>query len=704
MTLLLLTLIPLGTSVIQLLFGRRLPRQGDWLAVGGLVVSWILAMTLVAPVFFFGHAVPDQDVSFLWATSSDAAWRLGVHCDGLTLAMLLVVTTCSLLIHIFSTGYMHGNPLYSRFFAQISFFTFAMLGLVVSDNFLFLFICWELMGLCSYLLIGFYSWAPACGYDRDEPRKAAMKAFLTTRVGDVALLVGIAALYSATGELTFSGIAAAIERGGVSHAALLVAAFGILGGAIGKSAQFPLHVWLPDAMEGPSPVSALIHAATMVAAGIYLVGRAIAAGIFPQEAILATALVGSFTALFSATMALPAYDFKKILAYSTISQLGFMLTALAVDGWTAGFFHLTTHAFFKALLFLGSGVVLHAVHTRDMRKMGGLKSKLPITYWTMMIGSLSLSGFPFLFAGFWSKDEILGAALAWGMRHGDIFYIPFFLLIAAAGLTAFYTFRMMILVFHGEPAKAHGHHDGRHDDHAHHNHEPLSMIAPLIALAFLAIVAGWPFMLGDRFHEVVTMTPASAAAAAVAEHGEAADAPHSGPDAARPATAHGAAPSHGHGDAVAHRAHNIAMIASIIVALGGIGLAFAVYHYRRISPDRFTRGRALSGYHNLLVNLYGIDACYMQIVKEVVALTNGVGLFDRAVIDRAVDATAPGLRAASIAARETDARVIDYVINGAADVTRSGGGSLRKLQTGRVQDYALALMAAVLILVIWVSV
>ncbi len=701
-------LIPLIASVLQLFIAKRFPAW-TWITVGAIGVSWILSMALFVPAFFLGRPIADQTLTMTWAETATSLWRLGIRADGLTLSMLFVVSTCSLLIHIFSTGYMHGNPLYTRFFAYISFFTFAMLGLVGSDNFVFLFICWELMGLCSYLLIGFYSWCPECGYDRITPYKAAIKAFLTTRVGDVGLFIGIGIFYHGTGSLTFHGIQTAIHNGVMSHSAMLVGALFILSGAIGKSAQFPLHVWLPDAMEGPSPVSALIHAATMVAAGIYLVGRSIMFDLFPPGALFVTAMVGSFTAFFAATMALPAYDFKKILAYSTISQLGFMLASLGVGGWTPGFFHLTTHAFFKALLFLGSGAVLHAVHTRDMREMGGLKAMLPITYWTMLIGSLSLSGFPLL-AGFFSKDEILASALVWGMSHHDkLHYVPFVFLICAAAMTAFYTFRMMFLVFHGEPAhKAHGHHDAHHDahaqdhgDHGHHNHEPFSMMMPLVVLAILAIFAGYGW-LATPFHDLVKLEPRETRVAA-ADH--AAAAPQEKPEVEH-APAEPAAGESAHGDdheAMHHKAHNIAMAASIVAGLGGIGLAMILYLFRILSPELFLIGPG-RWIHAVLVNLYWIDALYLSLVEVIRDwVTKILYAFDDLVIDGMVNATAPALIAATRTADFFDMQGVDGVVNAVADITADSGNNLRRLQTGKIQDYALGAMAAILFFVLWAA-
>lgn len=700
MTLPVLILTPLVASVIQILVGRRLPRRGDWLCIGGLTVSWFLALTLFIPLFLGGAAPSTDHPSLAWLDLGARSWTLGVTADPLQVALFFVVATVSLLVHIYSSGYMHDHDRYSRFFALISFFTFAMFGLVGADNFVYLFICWELMGFCSYMLIGFY-------FEEAPAYRAAIKAFLTTRIGDVALVIGLAILYTFTGDLTFSGLAAAVDQGLIPQGALVAASLLILSGAIGKSAQFPLHTWLPDAMEGPSPVSALIHAATMVAAGIYLVGRSIAVGLFPPEVLAITALVGSFTAIFAASMALAEYDFKKILAYSTISQLGFMLTALGVAGWTAGFFHLATHAFFKALLFLGSGAVLHAVHTRDMKLMGGLRTRMPITYATMMIGSLALVGFPFL-SGFYSKDAILAAALLWAREHGGWHWVPFLYLAITAVLTAFYTFRMMILVFHGEPR------DHHRADHAHE--APRSMTSALVVLAVLAVTFGWSWA-RTPFETLVVLPERSAAHAAPADDvilpdpaittepaGDEAPAAALQP-AALPQAGGGAASGHGDhaGADAAHAAHLHATILSVVAVLLGIGGAFAVYHYRKVDASIFTRGPFLAAVHTVLVRHYWVDEAYALLVAAFTAFSRLLGWFDRAVIDRIIDAFAPALVGSARASGVLDGKGVDGLVNATADATQASGRLLRLLQSGRIQDYALGAMTAVLLLALWLS-
>lgn len=659
--------MPLLMSLFMLFFGRKVPKADVITIIFGVGLSWLLSMKVFLGVLFFHTDISRLEWVVQWAYSLTGNFNIGFHVDEMTLLMLPMVSTVSLLIHVFSTSYMHGNPLYSRFIAKISFFTSAMLGLVSSNNLLFFFIFWELMGLCSYLLIGFYSWCPECGYDRETPYKAAIKAFLTTRVGDVLFFIGIAVIYGATGELSFVGIRDLVDHGRVSHLALLISSLCFLAGAIGKSAQFPLHVWLPDAMEGPSPVSALIHAATMVAAGIFLVART--APIFPPEALYLTAWVGSFTALFSATMALVNRDYKRILAFSTISQLGYMLAAIGVGASVAGIHHLLSHAFFKALLFLGSGCVLHAMHSRSIDDCGGLAKKMPWTCLTMYAGSLSLAGFPFLFSGFHSKDEILAGALLWGMNKplmGGITglagklvgYGPYLLLTVAAALTAFYTFRMMILIFHGEP---------RNEKKFHHAEEqPMTMIVPLIILALFSTCL-FTAMFSAPIHHILE------------------------PE------------SHGHHGAAAEKAHHVAMVVSIVLGLAGIGFAYLMYYFKKVPEDFFMRTPQGRNFYDVLINLYWVDRFYGIFVRKIVEVSGRMGLFDRGVIDGAIDATAPSLVFSATGSGLFDRYVVDYCVNAVSDVTRLVAGLARRIQTGKIQDYALGSMVAVLLFALWIS-
>ena len=409
-------------------------------------------------------------VVFPWITVGDRALlNTGILIDNVTAVMLLVVTIVSTLVHLFSIGYMHGDPKYNRFFAYLSIFSFSMLGLVLAESFLFIYIFWELVGLSSYLLIGFW-------FEKKSASDAGKKAFIVNRVGDFGFLIGILIIYATCGVLGYDQVFLAIGEGKLSGTLLTLAGIGVFCGAIGKSAQFPLHVWLPDAMEGPTPVSALIHAATMVAAGVYLVGRVYP--MFTPDAFLFIACFGLITLFLTATIALAQNDIKKVLAYSTCSQLGYMIMGLGVGGYTAGLAHLTTHAAFKACLFLGSGSVIHAVHSQDIQEMGGLRKKMPITFVTFLIATLAIAGVPG-FSGFYSKDMILGAALEFGMKSGNPLHMIFFIgALFTAGLTAFYMFRLVILTFFGAPK------DHHKFDHAHES--PPSMWVPLVVLAGLS--------------------------------------------------------------------------------------------------------------------------------------------------------------------------------------------------------------------------
>ena len=434
---LLIALFPLIAFVIQSLIGKKLPRHGDFISVLAILGSLVVATPIFLKLITEGHVFDSFQVTWMSLRGAEAGRLnsamtivIGVLINNLTAIMLFMVTLCAFLIHLFSVGYMHGEERYHLFFAYISLFSAAMLGLVLSDNLLTFFICWELMGLCSYLLIGFY-------YKKPSAINASIKAFMTTRVGDTLFFMGIAGLYYIYAFIGFM----------------------VLMGTIGKSAQFPLHVWLPDAMEGPTPVSALIHAATMVAAGVFLLIRMFPLLEAAHVVLPVVAYVGAITAFLAALIAIVQVDIKKVLAYSTISQLGYMVMGVGVGAFSAGFMHLITHACCKACLFLCSGSVIHSVHTQDMREMGGLKSKMPITFATMFIATLAISGVPG-FSGFVSKDRILGGALAYSMEHQGHYLIPF-LGFATAGITAFYMFRMIYMTFFGHARDEHKHH------HAH---------------------------------------------------------------------------------------------------------------------------------------------------------------------------------------------------------------------------------------------
>ena len=479
----LIPLLPLLAFVVLSFAGHVLKERAHLIAVPAVWLSFLLSVLAFSEVA--GGRVLEIPL-YTWAASGDLTIRLGLYVDQLTAAMLLLVTIVSGLVHVYTIGYMHGEPGYARFFANIALFTFSMLMLVMSDNFVQLFVFWEAVGLCSYLLIGHW-------YDRHSARAAATKAFIVNRVGDFGFLLGILLVFVVFGTLQYQPVfAEAANRTGV--VVDLLGAFGggwevsamtlicllLFVGAVGKSAQVPLHVWLPDAMEGPTPISALIHAATMVTAGVFMVARLAPLYNLSPAAMTVVAIVGGLTMIVGATIALTQNDIKRVVAYSTLSQLGYMMMACGLGGYVAGIYHLLTHGAFKALLFLGCGSVILAVHhEQDMQRMGGLKDKMPVTYWTFIIGSLALAGFP-LTAGFFSKDELLLSAWNAGML-GQVLAVAGIL---TAGLTAFYSFRLVFVTFWGESRV-----DPHHADHVHE--QPSVVTVPLLVLAVLSIATGY---------------------------------------------------------------------------------------------------------------------------------------------------------------------------------------------------------------------
>jgi NADH-quinone oxidoreductase subunit L len=474
--------LPLIGCLIAGLFGRVIgARPSELVTTVFLLASMVLSWIALAQVGFGHHE--ERVALFNWITSGDLKVDWALRVDTLTAVMLVVVTTVSALVHLYSIGYMHEDPHRPRFFAYLSLFTFAMLALVTADNLAQLYFGWEGVGLASYLLIGFW-------YHKPEANAAAIKAFIVNRVGDFGFAIGIFAVFMMTGAIDFDTVFAqapslvgkSINFFGWQADALTLICLFLFMGAMGKSAQFLLHTWLPDAMEGPTPVSALIHAATMVTAGVFMVARLSPLFELAPTALTVVTFIGATTALFAATIGLVQNDIKRIVAYSTCSQLGYMFVAMGVGAYSVGMYHLFTHAFFKALLFLGSGSVIHAMHhEQDIRHMGGLRSKIPFTYWMMVIGTLALTGFPFT-AGYFSKDAIIEAAFA-GKNPMAVY--AFACTVAAALLTSFYSWRLIFKTFHGKP------HDKHHYDAAHES--PLVMLVPLGALAAGSILAGWPF-------------------------------------------------------------------------------------------------------------------------------------------------------------------------------------------------------------------
>jgi NADH-quinone oxidoreductase subunit L len=571
----LIPLFPLIAFLIAIAVGKQMKEVSIYVSILAALASFVLSV-LVLIERLNGQSTDYTWDRWEWLNIGEFSIRMGYEINNLNALMLVIVSLVSLLVNLYSKGYMHGDERISVFFGYVALFTFAMQGLVISENMLQLYIFWELVGLGSFLLIGFW-------YFKPEAKAAAKKAFIMTRIGDLGLLIAILLLfwYMPGHQLDFSSIHNAFADGKIDGGLATAIAILIFIGAIGKSGQFPLHTWLPDAMEGPTPISALIHAATMVAAGVYLVARTFDIFTASPVAMDVVAYVGAFTAIFAASIGIVQNDIKRILAYSTVSQLGYMMMALGIGALTAGVFHLFTHAFFKALLFLGAGSVIHAVHTQNINEMGGLGKKMKITTWTFAIGFLALSGIP-PFSGFWSKDAILVAAYD---GHKFLFVIG----LVAAFFTAFYMARLFFLVFAGKPR----------GDQSHAHESPAVMTIPLIILAVLAALVGFietPFFTG--FGDWLTGTHAEG-----------------------------------------HHGGTIVMILSTLVGVLGIGLGYLMYAKGSIPRD-IVSGR-LPWLHQLLNRKYYIDELYQTIiVKPLAVLSLVLNLFDLYVVDGLVKLTA----------------------------------------------------------------
>ncbi len=678
-----IVLVPLGGALVQIFFGRKLPRRGDWLATACILTSASLAVTLFWRVIVqiddpnWSWSSADHGLSWHWLNVGEFQLTAGVYLDNLAVIMLAMVTIIASCIFFFSQGYMHGDRYYSRFFAYLCYFCFAMLGLVVADNILFLFMFWELVGVGSYLLIGFF-------FYEEDPPKCALKAFMTNRVGDVLFMLGFVLAWQLFGTLNYTELFERLAAGAFvpiedrafsgldNHTILTLSGILIFCGAISKSAQVPLHVWLPDAMAGPTPVSALIHAATMVAAGVFMVGRMYP--YFTPEALGFIAGIGAITALVGATMGLVMYDIKKVLAYSTMSQLGYMMLGLGVGGYIAGLFHLITHAFFKACLFLGSGSVIHAVHSQDMRDMGGLKKKMPFTYGTFLIATLALSGVPML-AGYYSKDQIIATALAWGLEYGTAAWIPFLFGAVGAFMTTFYMFRLVFMTFHGTPRNA--------EKFAHAHESPAVMTIPLMVLATFAIFAGvtlHPLPATEElwFNEIVQQ-PASAAASGL----------H---------LAHDTLAWH---DAL-HTAHYPALIVSLIAIALGFFMARAFYLKK--SADAEAWKKRFGPVHTLVANKYYFDEVYNDgLIAGLHKLNHGLARFDRGVIDGAVNSVGLLTRFVAFVAGLFDKYVIDGLVNFWRWFVQTASAVFRVVQTGNARDYLTWTLVGVLILAAYLA-
>jgi proton-translocating NADH-quinone oxidoreductase chain L len=753
-------LVPLAAFTVEAIFIRQLKRYNAYIATGAIALSCLLSLVgFVEYSFesgFYAHhgepaageaehaAAPAQAEGaeeathhkpLVWsgtvdwvvlggkaASTPDLAVTLGVAIDNLSAIMFLMVTFVATLIHIYSMGYMRDDPRYPRFFAYLSLFCFSMLGLVASSNVFMIFIFWELVGVCSYLLIGFW-------YEEKPNSDAANKAFIVNRVGDVGMLMGLGLLWTSLGTFSFQEInqelrnqqgdlnrveslkgndvvqlidpethqvkkdaATGLPRQ-ISFWVLSLAGLGIFAGCAGKSAQFPLHVWLPDAMAGPTPVSALIHAATMVAAGVYLVGRFFP--VFTGEVLLFIAYTGGITLFIAATIAMVQTDYKKVLAYSTVSQLGFMMLALGVGGWAAGLFHLLTHAFFKALLFLGAGSVYHSVHTYEMPPLGGLLKKMPITGWTMLVGTLAISGVP-LFSGFYSKDAILAAALARVIASPEHFLLFVFPAVGAV-LTAFYMFRMWFLTFAGEPrgfpTKAEAVHSHVHDEehaldkdhgaghghgHGHdlnpaahaHESEPI-MTWPLMILAVCSVFAGWTLFY------VLPIPFGTPTLEHMLEYGE----PYRATD-------------------IQSMHHYFAFAASLLIMLTGIGLGllyYAPHGFPYFVPTRLSAVRTaerFGGVYRFLVHKWYFDEMYGAVlVRPCLALARYCREIDQVLIDGIVNGAAAATRILSRYDGVFDMIAVDRLVNLTAQAVYVAGDKCRSIQTGRLRNYLMVLAA-----------
>jgi len=647
-------LIPLFPAIgfmINGFFGRRLGKK---------VVSWVgpsaIGLSFLTSILIFFELIgrpPEQrlfeKVIFDWVVSGSFQTVVGYQIDPLSILMALVVSGVSFFIHIYSVGYMHDDPGYTRYFTYLNLFVFMMLNLILANNFLLMFVGWEGVGLCSYLLIGFW-------YEKDSASNAGKKAFVVNRVGDFGFLLGMFLLFTSLGEhgiwtLDFTEVFANANK--LDTATVTAITILLFIGATGKSAQIPIYVWLPDAMEGPTPVSSLIHAATMVTAGVYMVARCNVLYTMAPIAMAIVAIVGVATAIFTASIGFCQNDIKKVLAYSTISQLGYMFLGVGVGAFSAGIFHLMTHAFFKGLLFLGAGSVMHALSGElDMRKMGALRKKIPYTFWTFFIATLAIAGIPGL-SGFFSKDEILWQAFS--SSHGH--FLLWLVAAIAAGMTAFYMFRALFMTFFGQ---------SRVEEHAaHHLHEsPKIMTVPLMVLAALSIIGGYvgiPHVLGGANHIHEFLAPVLGGGAEPVKA-------HAGISILSQAWASG-----GEGGGHSAALELLMMVVSVVIALIGIGIAYLFYVKNPALPKLMAE--RWKGLYTLVFNKYYVDELYeILFIKSLKGL--GTGLW-----------------------KGFDDFVIDGSINGMAYLVGLLSGAMRRLQTGLVQNYAFSMVIGGFVLV-----
>lgn len=658
----LIPVLPAIGALINGVFGKKLPKSVvHWIACGLVFVSFVISVGCVAQlagmpeehrVFEkdFYNWIPGGSATHLMGPTAGKPFELNVPLgfllDPLSAVMILIVTGVGFLIHVYSVGYMHHEDGYYRFFTYMNLFMFAMLLLVLGNSFLTMFVGWEGVGLCSYLLIGFY-------YERKSASDAGKKAFIVNRIGDFGFVLGILTVASVFGTLRFTEVmsqAPSVFHMGDHLVTMLTLALFV--GATGKSAQIPLYVWLPDAMEGPTPVSALIHAATMVTAGVYMIGRCNALFTLAPQTMLVVAGIGCATALFSASIGLVQTDIKRVLAYSTVSQLGYMFLAMGVGAYAVGIFHLLTHAFFKALLFLGSGSVIHAMSgEQDMMKMGGLKNKIPITYKTMALGTLAIAGIPPL-AGFFSKDEILWQAFS----SGHTLFVFYIVGTIAAAMTAFYMFRLVFLTFYGKPRMDH-----HTEEHIHES--PKSMTVPLMILAFLSVVGGLIGIPKAIFHGIPFdiyewLEPVTGSIHTLAAH------------------------------EFSHGTEFLLMFVSVVVA--GIGIAISYFLYIKSPENAEKLAQAFPKLHTLVYRKYFVDEIYNAVViQPIKGLCLALSWFDLNIIDGIVNGSAWTTLKAGVVSVWFDINIVDLLVNLAGAIVNLFGGLLRKIQTGLVQNYGL---------------
>ncbi len=682
---LIILFLPLASCVLQIFFGRRLGPRGVWISVAAEFVTLILAFSMLATVALGTPMYHYPEVE--WFSLGTFTLTLGFQLDNLAVAMLMVVAIISSFVHLYSVEYMRGDVRYTRYFGYLGLFTFSMNGIVLAHSLMMMFIFWELVGLSSYLLIGHW-------FEKDSAASAGRKAFLTNRVGDIGMFIGIMLFWTAAGTFTFQGLFEAVDVEGANLFAgqttlLTVAGIMVFLGAVGKSAQFPLHIWLPDAMEGPTPVSCLIHAATMVAAGVYMMVRMFP--ILTPDTLLFVGAIGAVTAVLGALIAITQFDIKRVLAYSTVSQLGYMIMAVGMGAQQAAFFHLATHAMFKGLLFLCSGSVIHAMHhalhekgdhttdAQDMRNMGGLRRKMPITYITMLIGALAISGVP-LFSGFLSKDAILAGTLAFVGEHHQWWAVLFPIAgFGAAAVTAFYMFRLIFMTFHGKPADEVA--------HKHMAETPAVMTVPLVALAALSFALFFTLPGVNPFHTEGWFTSVIPQAENLtgfpelgAEHLE-----------------------HGF-----HEAHGSAMAISMTVAGLGIALSMIFYLLGWLNPKTWAEKLRRVGLYQLSFYKFYFDEIYDALLyRPFLWLTDKIAWIDWDLWDqRFIDSWGRNTVRVGNASGWLDYHWLDQiVIDGFGRLIDGMGAIGRKLQTGRVQNYLMwALAGAIIVFVVAASI